>query len=396
MPVDQTQFTIGQWLTNASSTIAQAISRLGRPSSSGGGSSSNTTGQLSQALAQVQGQYSQAASRASQAVAAGITNPDILTAYQSGQLTLEQARLAQQASQFSQTMAFNQSQAGGTPIDWARLGEQVNAQDFNEWLQTQQLGLAGSAQDLNAQSVLGNLDIARNNQLLQQYVAQTGVAQNQAQFDFNTWLAQQNLGMDAAKLNMSGYQISSNVDIANRQVSLAEQLGMGDQAQGWAKLGLAAELQDLNAYFGEQNLQMELQRLGVDLQSANLKAEIDRARIQLDRELGSAQAAAAQAGAAASMAHADAAQAQARAALRGVEVQLELGQGNLGLGYAELPNARELGLDRLQFDREQLGEKTRIETASLELQKYLGMAGIQAQMAGINQRQYEAELNSAT
>lgn len=313
-----------------------------------------------------------------------------MTAYQQAQLAQDQQRLALQ-----------EAAANGSPYDWARLGLTSSDQDFQHWLQTQNLGLAGSNQALTARGQDLTAASNYNDLMLRAALGIGGLNQSQQQIDYNQWLGTQNLGIDVAKLNLSGYQISTNADIARQQLELSQQLGMGDQAQGWAKLQLASEANDLQKYVTQAQVAQTAARLGLDTISSQQDYEVKLQQLEVQKQVAAAQAASASASAAAEGM-------KAQAALRAVEVQLELGNGNLQQGYAQLAQAKELGLANLDLQRQQLGEKSYIDTQDLALRSNLGYAGLSQQkyatdteQAGANYRaqlaaQVQREQNQST
>ncbi len=305
-------------------------------------------------------------------------DPTVITAYQQAQLDAQRAAQAQQANQFAQTFGLQSQNAAGNPIDWANLARNTTNDAFTQWLQTQQLGQAGAGQDLNALLGVGNLGLQ-----------QQKLAADLAGQDFSQYLATQNLGLATSGQALQGYQISSNVDIANKQLALSQMLGQGDQQQGWAKLALAGEAQDLANYAGQAAINNAAARLGLDTISSQQDYAIKQQQLAAQMQIASAQAASANASAAS-----DALKAQA--ALRAVEVQLQLGNGNLALGQAQLEQANSLGLAKLQADREALGEKDKIDTADLNLRSALGQAGINVQYAQIAAQQQQTQQQATT
>jgi hypothetical protein len=253
-----------------------------------------------------------------------------MTAYQQAQLGLSQQQLYQDQQQFMATLN-NQANiaAGNLGFNYAQLGQQGGQFQQNYGLDLAQFAM-------------------------------------QSQGTPYQW----------AQLGLNANQIDTQQYLDQQRIDLSRQLGMGDDARGWAQMALAEEDHDLRMYLGQNDvlksqaqIQAEMARLGIDLYQANLSAEIQRAKLALDQQVASGQAAALS-----QQAAADAARAQA--ALRAVEVELQLGEGNLELGWQKTRDAMALGLEQNMIAREELGLKDKIATQDLALQTLLGIEGI--------------------
>jgi hypothetical protein len=253
-----------------------------------------------------------------------------MTAYQQAQLGLSQQQLYQDQQQFMATLN-NQANiaAGNLGFNYAQLGQQGGQFQQNYGLDLAQFAM-------------------------------------QSQGTPYQW----------AQLGLNANQIDTQQYLDQQRIDLSRQLGMGDDARGWAQMALAEEDHDLRMYLGQNDvlksqaqIQAEMARLGIDLYQANLSAEIQRAKLALDQQVASGQAAALS-----QQAAADAARAQA--ALRAVEVELQLGEGNLELGWQKTRDAMDLGLEDINLRREELGLKDKISTQDLALQTLLGVEGI--------------------
>lgn len=307
----------------------------------------------------------------------GGSDPNVLTPYQSGTLANQAAQLAQQASQFNTTSGLSAQQqnnalalgVAGLNLDALRLQLQAGGMDADNAYRyaalAQQGGLAGLGLGLQAQNQALQAAYQGDSMALARWQAENAATLAQNQFGLSAWQTQNQVALDT------------------QRQQLAEILGQGNLQQGWAQVQLAERDMDLKKFLGEGNLQLgaaqvnaTIQRLGLDRYGIDVNAALEGERNRIQAQVAAAQTEVARAQAQAEMA-------KVEATLRSIELQRELGLGDLALGQRKADDALRLGLENINVAREDLGLKERIATQDRDLQRMLGTAGLDVQRYGI-------------
>ncbi len=230
------------------------------------------------------------------------------------------------------------------------------------------------------------LQLQQQQYMMQQQNAANQLGFNYAQLGQQGSQFQQNYGLDLAQyLSQSQgtpYQwagLAANTNLQQQQIDLSARSQDLDTMLGIGNLALASEAHDLQMMLGLGNLQQgqaetyaTLTRLGIDVYQSDLNAQIARERMALDQQVEAARAGALSAQAAAEAT-------RAAAAMRAVEVQLQLGNGDLALGHEKLAQAERMGLADINLRQQELGLKDKIATNDQQLQAFLGITGQQTQ-----------------